>query len=310
MGSARPKPKSRADIINIRDHFQGLLIQSRTYGELRWFTAGLGAMMRVGELDSTLDQLIAAGDTHAACDLMLHYGEQGQQWGTPQLVPDWNEPERDVNVWLPLVDRVIERGLIPIFVMPSEGQDGLQWTYDNLERIVAAMRAGYDRTEYGVFQFGYDGTWPASWSVDQVKAFLVWARSIIGNNSCITLMFGRGPAGNQYLWVEGEDDYSKPWMQCLDVVQLTSGPDQAVCPAPANLAAYMIPAEDFTPHGECVIGWPHGYIMGAGTSRGPYRWCFREWAEYEWTHFNPSFTAASIEADRQRVLSVGVRSIG
>lgn len=309
----RPKPKDRMSILNIQDHFQGLNVYSpyfaalsqEQYGTpyLRWFSAGLGALMAVGDLETVLDQLIAAGDTHCACDLTFSYGEPGQQWGTPQLVPDWNMA-RDVEAWIPLVDRVIERGLIPIFVMPSEAQDGLQWTYDNFQRIVNRMRKDYDRCEYGIFQFGYDGTWPASWSVAQVKAFMPWARSIVGAKAYLSMMFANGPSGSPYLYVEDEGDYSKSWMQAWDCIQLSTGPDQVQCPALVNYGQYML-GPSLRPHDTCTPQWSGPWIMAPGTPRGPYVYCFREWAEYQWTHFGGGFTQSSINADRQRIESIG-----
>jgi len=310
----RPKPKSRLEILNIRDHFQGLNILSRYYAEqseiqygtpyLRWFTAGLGAMMAVGDLENVLDQLQAVGDTHAACDLGYSYGEPGQQWGTPQLVPNWNCPDYDVEAWIPLVDTVIDRGLTPIYVMPSEGQDGLAWTYHNFERIVERMRQGYDRVAYGVFQFGYDGTWPASWKVDQVKHFMPWARSVVGENPYLSMMFANGPSGSPYLYVEDESDYHKPWMQAWDCIQLSTQPDQVMCPSLVNYGQYMLgPA--LKAHGTCTPEWSGPWIMSPGTPRGPYVYCFREWAEYQWTHFDRSFTSESIQGDRARIESIG-----
>jgi len=80
------------------------------------------------------------------------------------------------------------------------------------------------RVAYGVFQFGYDGTWPASWKVDQVKHFMPWARSVVGENAYLSMMFANGPSGSPYLYVEDESDYHKPWMQAWDCIQLSTQP--------------------------------------------------------------------------------------
>ena len=306
-GNSRPPAPSRADAIRIVDSFQGLMIQSKTYGPLPWFAAALGAMDRVGELDSVLDQVIAAGDTHCQVDLVFNYGERGQPWGTPQLVPDC-DLSGDMPTYLRICDRVIQRGLKPIFVVPAEGQDGLNWIYAKFHEFVNALRTGYDRAVYGPVQLGYDGTWPASWSVQQVKDVLVYCRQFLGSQGILAMMFANGPEGGPYLYVEDEQDYSKPWMQCLDIVMVSTGPDQAQCPSLVNNATYMI--ENLTPHDVCTPGHVAPFwLMKPGTPRGPYGWSWREWNEYNFVRQGLALVAA-IAADKARVLSVNIQSHG
>lgn len=314
-GSIPPAP-SRDRRCSIRISFQGLSINSPTYsprygGPLPWFTAALGAMDAVGELESTLNQLQAAGDTHAQADLIFTYGEAGQPWGTPQLVPDC-DLSNDLPRYCRIVDAIIARGMIPIFVMPSEGQAGLEWTYNELARIVAAL--GW-RVRYGIFQYAYDGGWPAGWSAAQTRDFIVWQRSIIGDDGCALLYFANGPQGSPYLIVFTEDDYAQPWMQCLDVVLTSTTADQLACPSLPNYAQYML-GSNLTPTLTCAPSFdapahirnvPQG-MMHPGTPRGPYYWGIIEWNEYNWVRNR--VTAWDIEVARARAFSVGVRVLG
>lgn len=304
-------PPSRDKIIAVKDSFQGLLLYSPKYsptygGPLPWFTAALPAMNAAGELNNTLGQIKLAGDTHCQVDLKFNYGEDGQPWGTPQLVPDC-DLSGDMTTYRRIFDKVVNVGLIPIAVLPAEGQIGIQWLNDNLVSWVAAMRIGYDRLKYCLIQLGYDGTWPYSWSVQQVKDVLTFVRSVIGQDACLGMMFGNGPAGNPYLFVEDEGDYSKPWMQCLDVIMVTTNPDQALCPALVNTAQYMLgPA--LKPQGACTPQWQGPYLLSPGTPRGPYGWCWREWREYQFVR-DPSLSEA-IRAQQAQMESLGIISHG
>lgn len=308
LGIAKPFPPapSRDEACTVRHHFQGLTLQSKKYGALPWFTAALSAMDAVGELEATLGQLVAAGDTHCQIDLAFNYGEDGQPWGTPQLVPD-RDLRNDLPTYVRICDAVIAAHLKPIFVMPCEGQPGLQWLYGELQRVVMALRSGYDRLAYGPLWLAYDGTWPAAWSVADMKKVLPFCRQILGPNAYLGMMFARGPAGNQYFYVEDEGDYSKPWMQALDIIMSSGGPDQLECPSLVNGAQYMLgPA--LTPHDTCTPAWKGPYLLGPGTPRGPYFWGWVEWNEYEWVRGRVS--AEKIEADRQRAKSIGMQLSG
>src|ERR1019366_7246642 len=293
---------TRAQVCLVRHHFQGLMIQSRTYGPLPWFTAALGAMARVGELDDVLTQLLAAGDTHCQTDLTFSYGESGQPYGTPQLVPDC-DLSNDLPTWLGIIDRVRQRGLIPIYVLPCGGQPGLAWLHGNLQRIVDAL--GPARLAGGLFQLEYDGAWPASWSVTQVQSILPFVRSIIGPTAHLGMMFANGPAGSPYLYVQDEGDYSKDWMQCLDVILTSTWPNQVQCPALPNYAQYMIgPA--LTPQGVCTPDWHGPFIMAPETPRGPFYWGVGEWNEYNFVRVGAPLVP-SIDADRARIRALNIQ---
>lgn len=299
--SAPPRPSvpTRQQVCEVRHHFQGLTIHSKTYGDLPWFTAALPAMDAVGELQSTLDQLKAAGDTHCQVDFEFNYGEPGQPWGSPQLVPS-RSLTNDLPTYCRIVDAVIARNLKPIFVTP----DGdIAWLHANLQRVVLALGA---RTAYGPFQLGYDGGWPASWSVADVKALLPWVRSVIGDSAYLAMMFATN-GGRPYFFVEDEQDFGKPWMQCLDVILQSSGPDQLQCPALVNGAQYML-GPGLTPHETCTPAWHGPWLLAPGTPRGPYFWAWDEWYEYQWVR--NQVPLATIEADRARALSIGMQGHG
>lgn len=292
---------TREAACTVRCSFQGLWMQTQRYGPLPWWPAGLTAFEH--ELDAILDQLLAAGDTHCQVDLVWDYGEPGQPWGSGRLVPSV-DLRHNLPRYRAIVDRVIDRGLSPIFMMPGEGQEGLRWIFDHFRPVVAALREGYDRTAYGPFWFGYDGTWPAAWTVRDMKRVLPFIRSVIGDRAYFGLMFSTGPAGNPYLFVEDQGDYAKPWMQAIDIIMASTHPDQVECPALVNSAQYMLgPA--LRPGGRCTPDWhAPSWLLAPGTPRGPYYWGWIEWNAYEWVR--GWVTAEKIAADRARMRSVGI----
>lgn len=192
--------------------------------------------------------------------------------------------------------------------MPAEGQDGLVWIYKELPKVVESLRKGYDRLRYGPLFFGYDGTWPASWSVQQVKDVLPFIRRVIGNCAYFGMMFGTGPSRNPYFFVEDEGDYYKPWMQSIDIIMMTEGPDQLQCPALINGMQYLLgPQLNYNTNG-CKPDWRGPYLMYPGTPRGPYFAGIMEWETYNWVRGRVS--ADKVTADRNRARSIGVKLLG
>lgn len=317
QGGAFPFP-SRADAIAIRTHFQGLWVESKAYsaqyaadyggtGPIPYFGAALTDFAAAGDLDQICDQLLAAGDRHAMCYLRPGgpgYNEPGQPYGNDQLIPAadmWGaNGELMTAVYLPIVDRVIAKGLLPIFVLWGEGQEGLQWIRDHFAFIVQTLG---DRIKRGPVLVAFDGVWPAAWSVDDMQTMIPWMRSVLGPDGFLGFFFAA-----DYLWVEDQQDYTKPWMDGLDIVFTSNGTDSATCPSLANKAGYMLPIPNFAA-ANCFPdqGW---HFLFEDCSRGPRVWLEGEYATYQtvrdpWQTWKPFCDQA-----RARCINLGCTAWG
>lgn len=292
-------------------HFQGLTVQTTAFGALPWYSASLISMDAAGELENVLDHLSAAGDTHVPIDWAWDYGEAGQPYGTGQIVPP-RDLRNDPDTYRRIVDRVIQRGFVPMFVFSGEGTDGYNDLMANFEARVDALRVGYDRTAYGPCMVWYDGVWPAAWSVEMMQTFLPKARAILGDGAYLGMMFAGGAAENQYLVVTGIQDYAPSGLiyEHLDIMQCTGSVDQTQGEALGQIATRMLgPAFINNVVGYSGENYPvRTFYPSQGCKRGAFFWGWIEYNEYEWVRNRVS--QADIDATRTRLEDCGVSVLG
>lgn len=290
---------TRMEAITTNCPFQGLMVRTK-YGLLPWWSTVITSFE--DEVESICQQILDGGFSHEIVNVDWDYGEPGQPYGSGQLVPPRNLLG-DLNTYCSIVDRVAGAGLIPIYALDGEGSP--DWIRNNLVSLVSAL--GPERIKYGPFEILYDGVWPAAWSVQTFKETIPWIRSIIGPDAYLGCMFAVGPNGNPYFFVEDESDYGKDWMQCLDYVIMSTGPDQIVCPALINGMQYL-DGPQIHNTSECIRQFMGPWLMAPGTPRGPYVGGFREWKTYGWVRgWNSS---QEISTDRNRAKAIGITSLG
>jgi hypothetical protein len=306
-----PKPPTRERACSIRVPFQGFYINSPTYGaryqqiyggpgQVPFFGGAWDAFAAVGEAQSIVDQHKAAGFTHVFVNWGhggAGYDEPGQPYGANQLIPPGNQtPEQ----FLASVDVVIDSGLVPVFIVNGEGNNlDILATF---EGFVATLRTGYDRTAYGPFLVSYDGVWGPSdaWTVDMMTTTIPWMRTIIGPDGYLGFMFANGPAGNPYLYVIDEGDYSKPEFDGLDIVFTTTGPPEAEGVSLADKAQYMVRDPNFSEFQPSF----HGPFIFHDCSRGPRFYLVGETRTYQ-TVRDPNQQQKSIVAvERARMVTM------
>ncbi len=308
---SHPPIPSRDHVCSIRVPFQGFYIDSPTYGaryqqiyggpgQVPFFGGAFDAFVAVGEARSIVQQHKAAGFPHCMVNWGhggAGYNEPGQPYGVDQLIPPGDQTPQQFRA---AIDVVIDAGLIPVYILDGEGSPAA--IHGSLEYQVAEMRVGYDRIPYGIFLVSYDGVWPAAWTVDQMKAMIPWIRSVIGDTGYLGFMFGNGPAGTPYLWVQDEGDYNQPWMDGLDVVVTTSGPPEAQGVSLANKAQYMVRNPDFSAFQPSF----HGPFVFHDCSRGPRFWGDIEWDTYGTVRDPNQMLKAPIAAARQRMIAMNI----
>lgn len=312
-----PPFKDRLTILNAKIPFQGFYVDSNHYGiayqaryggkgQIPFFGAALADFMAVGDLDQVLDQMNDFDGVMAFVDTGgPGYNEPGQPYGNDQLIQNFNCWD-NFDVYLAMVDNIISRGKIPVYCLDGEGSP--DWIKANLQTFVDRMRVGYDRLKYGVIEVVFDGVWPAAWSVDDMKTMIPWMRSIIGNEAYLSFWFGNGPEGSPYLYVENESDYSQEWMDGLDGVQFTTGPDQVECPAMVNYMQYMY-GPNLKPFGVCTPDWQGPYIL-KDCSRGPRVAGIREYMTYQTVRDPNQEYKPIVAAIRQKMIELGFTTFG
>lgn len=291
------KLPTRAQACSLRRHFQGLTVNT-SRGPLPWFVAGLTSAAFDNERPAILAQLSAAGDTHAQVDVTWSYDEPGQPWAG--LGRDLTN---DLSTYVSIVRQVIASGMIPVYAITGEGSPA--WIQTNLWRLVAAL--GPQLLQAGPFYVVYDGVWPATWTVANMKQMIPFMRNVIGNDGYLGFMFANGPNGSPYVYVESEGDYGQPWMQALDFVMISTGPDQVQCPALVNYMQYLL-GPNLKPQGACTPGWRGPWLMAPGTPRGPYFAGVDEFLEYQFVR--GQVTGAQIAVIQGQMDALGITNHG
>lgn len=318
LEASTPAVPSRDEACMIRHPFQGKYFQSLQYSEyyklyygsptgaIPYFGGSYASFYLVGEGPNICKQIKDDGFTHNMLNFShggTGYNEPGQPYGIDQLIPPGDLNDDD---YLDMCDESINNGMKSFYIIHGEGQDGYQDIKANFARYIELLRTGYDRTEYGPCVVCYDGVWPDSWSVEQMKEMIPFMRSILGDKGYLGFMFGNGPAGRPYLWVEDEGDYSKSWMDGLDIVLTTSGPDEAEGISLANKAAYMVRNPNFS---QFQPSWPHSFIFN-DNSRGQ-----RYYGDYEWDTYGTvrdpnQLLKIPVQQARERMINMNIPILG
>lgn len=312
-----PVVPSRIEVINTITPFQGFFVDSKVFspGYRLYYKSPTGQVplflfqdfYAVGDGQQVLDQIKSAGFRHV---MIMHtrggdgYNQANQPYGKDQLIPPANQSDEQ---WREMIDFIIYNGMLPYYCIMGEGQEGYHLIKDTYKTQIDTLRVGYDRTQYGPCIVVFDGVWPDNWSVDQMKFMIPYMRDIMGNQGYLGFMFGNGPAGRPYMWVEDEGDYHKDWMDGLDIVQTTDGVQEATCPSSANKAGYMIRNPNY--FGICRPQWDMPFIFH-DNSRGERAYCVIEWATYQTVRDPMQVWKPIVEANRQEMLQLGYKGNG
>ncbi len=309
--SVPPFP-SRLDAISVKVPFQGVYVNSHAFGAT--YQATYGGNGQIPYYAAALQDFWAAGDGIQVLDqlkdwpfVMLYcrpggpgYNEDGQPYGDDQIIPAF-DCWGNMDVYKQIADTIIERGQKPCYILWGEGQEGYQWIKDNLVSWVEQMREGYDRLRFGPVIVGFDGVWPGSWSVVQMKEMIPRMRSVLGPDAYLGFFFAA-----DYLWVENDQDYTKDWMDGLDIVFTSNGPDSAECPSLANKAGYMVPDPNFS---TCQPDQGTHFVLH-DNSRGPRVWLEGEWATYQTVRDPDQTWKVPVEAARAQMKILGCKGWG
>jgi hypothetical protein len=224
--------------------------------------------------------------------------------------------EDDFPGFCSVIDQIIPKGKPLIIGLSGEGHEGYDWLMANFAKVIAALREGYDRTRYGVIYITYDGVWPADWTVEMMNTFLPFARQILGPDAVLAMMFAGGPAENQYLVVNGTEDWAEGGVlqQNLDIMHCSGGPSETVGESLGQIASRMLgphfinDVDGYTGLGVDGNEDGHLWYLKVPGPRGPISWGWIEWREYEWVRGWVS--ADEIEQDRMRMRRAGVTNLG
>jgi len=316
-----PPPPTRAEAIGLNLHFQGLWVDSAKYSDAYKAIYGGGQYSQIpyfgsafqdfyvqGEGQAILDQLKAAGDRH--CMVFRTYGGDGydhpnQAYGAHQLIPPANI--QDDAKWREIIDSIITNNMIPLINVNGEGQAGFNDTMATFQAQCDCLRAdGVDRMPYVVFLVSWDGAWPGmgdGWSVANMKQGIPFMRSCIGPTGYLGFMFGSpGNGVPPYLYVEDQQDYTKAWMDGLDIVFTTGGPEEAEGVSLANKAGYMVRNPNFSefqPNQQT-------YFILQDCSRGPRQWLEGEYLTYQCNYDPAQVYKAAVEAARGRMQRMNI----
>lgn len=317
MEPSIPAIPSRSEAINVLTPFQGFFVHSKVFSpgyELYYgsTTGGIPFFLfqdfyAVGDGQQVLDQIKAAGFRHV---MIMHtrggdgYNQANQPYGKDQLIPPANQTDYQ---WREMIDFILKNNMLPMYCIMGEGQEGFHNIKDTFQFQVDNLRNGYDRTQYGPCYVVFDGVWPDNWSVAQMKFMIPFMRNVLGDSGYLGFMFGNGPAGRPYLWVEDENDYKKDWMDGLDIVGTTNGITEATCPSSANKAAYMIRNPNY--FGLCRPEWNIPFIFH-DNSRGERAYQVIEWATYQTVRDPMQAWKPIVEANRMQMQQLGYKGWG
>lgn len=301
---------TRQQACTIRTHFQGLWVTSKAFsskyqsafggnGQIPYYGADYVDFAAAGDGDEILDQLKAAGDTH----VMLYvrtggkgYNQNGQPYGDDQIIPAFQSWD-NFDEFLKITDRVIEREMLPLFVVYAEG-DGLQEVKNNWSELITRLG---DRIRRGPILLAWDSLWPGSWSVSDMKEMIPWLRERLGPLGYLAMMFAGGSKESAYLWVEDSNDYTKPWMDGLDIVCQTDGTPEVEGVSLANKAGYMLRHpnyRDFRPD-------QGTHFIFHDCSRGERYYLVLEWNTYGTVRDPNQTLKPEIDAARERMQIMG-----
>ncbi len=289
-GAIAPVPPTRDQILNIRITFQGLVVHTRQFGDLRWFEAAL-PWLTPADRRAAYDAKHAStawegGDTHAIISLPSGqplYDEPNQPYAANRFGPlDWTANNTKVDGRLAdLVVEVARAGFNRqlLFLGGDDGERGYPIAMKQLDLVNDALaNSAYgDLRRFVVVIPGWDGV--SGYTPDHVHQYGAKCRSLF---LYCGLEHGTGniPAGG------GPDEWGAPngSMRTFDLLLSEFDDDRfddSVWQIGARLLgpAYRRPRDQ---PGDDDRRPP--YYLSAPTARGPIRSCAFEFGEYGFVH--------------------------
>jgi hypothetical protein len=314
LTSSFPAAPTRDELCRVRVGFQGLTIQTQEFGPIPAFGPET-TTLNDADLDSYVDQVLAAGFTHTEIAVSWQYNEPSYQYPVPGRDLSKNIPELQRRI-----TRMIQRGagklkgvLLfcagdglgagPGYNDPQGWTYGREWLLANFQRIWGGLKQGHDITPWVLPIPGYDGCDAYGWATAaNVKEWWAFCRSVIGPTAPQGFEWS---SGHMNLG-DGVATYATPEAQAVDVwlQEFNVGPgmnNDTVWQITPRLIGplYRRPADQ--------PGWddpnPPCYACGYTTPRGPWYFVAFEFDTYSWVRGRIS--KAQVEEDRQYLVNVG-----
>lgn len=318
LPSPFPQPPTRDELCRVRVGFQGVTIHSQEFGDFPAFGPETTTLNDT-DLDSYVDQCLAAGFTHLEIAVSWQYVEPGYAYPVPG---------RDYSQNLPELRRRIERmvsrgagrvkGVLLACAGDGEGagpgyNDGQGWTYgrewlmNNFPRIWAGMKGGpgeRDMTPWIIPTPGYDGCDAYGWeNGDHVRAWWSFCRNVIGPTAVQAFEWS---AGHMHLG-DGAPCWETPEAAAVDVWLQEFSPG----PGMSNATVWQVTPRLIGPLYHKPADQPDDadkpnppcYPCGRSTPRGAWSFVAYEFNTYGWVRH--ALTAAQNEADRQYLVGCG-----
>lgn len=295
--------------VNRKISFQGLMINTGSYGTLPWFPATITSYSPTDRA-SIYSQLLSAGDSWGMATLSWNYAEPGQPYGGGNTVPP-RDMTGDLAGFKAIVQEMLSAGFSKVMVMlagDGEGagpgyNDPVGWTYGrdwlmaNLATIIGTFQSGSDITGSCIFLPGFDGIMPG-WDPTGLDAYLVAIRGLVGSTRCVGLELGAGYSH----WGHGPADWAGSGQNVDYVFQEFPGP-------PAGDPVWQIGARHLGPNYHRDPTQPSSddpsppYYLGVGTPRGPFDVVAFEYETFRWVR--SAVSAGDVAASRQYLANVG-----
>jgi hypothetical protein len=317
MPGPGPEPPTRDAILSAIGSFQGLTVATRQYGELPWFDPFLGSLGQLEDRQAVYAAKRAAGQHRLT--LAVSYAYRADKGRNAYADIPGRDFSRDLPALHGLMEEAIRAGFVIDLRCAGDGQSredgyndpmgdtyGHQWLMTNIARIHAALA---DLDAYTIWGPGFDGVWSKEypWTPDQVRAWWLLMRSLVGPAGYVSIEWG---AGVCHLGDSGQT-YTSEAGQCLDVIyQEFPYPLESDMGATWQIGArllgpaYRWPADQPEDSDTHMPPW----YLERGTPRGAYYVHADEFDTYGWVRQRCSL--ADIQRHRSYLASVGFRCVG
>jgi hypothetical protein len=293
MVAAIPPPFTRDYILSAHESFQGCWLNTTQFGRLPWYPS---AWISLNDQDraASYAQLAACGDTGITISTQWDYGEDGQPYGTGQLVPG-RDLSQDWPAFRALVKEVVQHTTKdgnPFVAIVKLGCDG---QYDVCLNALIPGAMGIlspqpddpiDLRQYTKFRLCYDSCIPGYQPPSQVDDIILAARA-----QCSFCVIGIEFATGYTFWWQDAADFSRPAGQALDEVSWegNSWPSDNLNQYWSVLDRWLGPCfkrppempSDIDPDAPFQRGNGRWYLQ-VGTPRGPFHVDIFEPYTYQW----------------------------
>lgn len=251
------KKPSRDQIVNVKANLCNL----RDADDIPIFDIFIATLIRNGDYQKANDWIarLKAAGTHINLAISYNYAEP-LGWINQYPISGYDFTN-DIFSFSMVLDYVIQRGLIPIVKLATDGlvYDPVGWTYgwqwgiDNLPFILPKLGKYW---EYCLWSTGFDGCFP-TWSPDQLLQMIRLMRAILGESNCIDTEFS-GPAGETWCYTHlgnGAADWTKDKLGILDHFSL----EALTCPVDTGEGLNQVATRLLGP--KCLIGPTSPYYL-------------------------------------------------